>query len=240
MKKVILFSVVVLLAFTGRSQVSFGVHAGGHLASLTSKYDGKEQGGKKSVFGFKIGGIASIPVSDNISFMPELNFTTKGGQFKVEEKEILPGGLGSITTVADEENNFSFIEVPLNIAFIASSEDGSGFFGGAGPVISFGMGGKSEGTATVTTMITGLPTQTSSSVYKADVKFDGKKDATDENAHLKGFEFGGNIFAGYRLSNGLFAKAYYHMGFSNLSPEDKTTVKTSYFGIGVGFLFGSK
>ena len=133
MKKAILLFSAFVTSLAVWSQTSFGVHAGGNLSSLTSKFDGTKQEGQKSVFGFKIGGIASIGISDNIAFMPELNFVRKGGQFKIKETETIPGGLGTITTVADEEDNFGFIEIPLNIAFTAASEDGSGFFGGIGP-----------------------------------------------------------------------------------------------------------
>lgn len=223
--------------FSANSQVRVGLHAGGGLGSLKSEVDGKKEDGSKSAFSFKAGGVASIGISDNIAFMPELNFVRKGGKFKTTDKQTIPG-VGSTTIVTDGEINLGFIEVPLNIAYTSSSEDGSGFFGGIGPVISLGVGGKATGSATTTIEITGFPTQTTTSSSSSTVKFDGKKDATDNDTHLKGLEFGGNIFAGYRLSSGLFLKASYNMGFSNLSPEDKTSIKTSYFGIGVGFLFG--
>lgn len=241
MKKIsIALLFVSFFVFNANSQTSFGFHAGGGLASLNSKFDGKKQDGGKHTFSFKVGGVASVGISDNISFMPELNFVRKGGKTELNETETIPGNLGTITTVVNGETNLGFIEVPLNIAYNASSEDGSGFFGGIGPVVSFGIGGKSKGSSTITTAITGFPSQTASTSFNSDVKFDGKKDATDNNDHLKAFEFGGNVFAGYKMSNGVYAKAYYNIGFSNLSPEDKTSVKTSYFGIGVGFLFGGK
>lgn len=239
MKKTILALVISTAAFTSNAQVSFGVQGGAGLSSVTSKFDGKEQEGKKSVFGFKIGAIASIPVSDQVSFMPELNFVRKGGQFKLNETENIGGG-ATITTVGNSETNLSFVELPLNIAYNSASEEGSGFFGGLGPVLSFGIGGQTESALTIKTTFPGIPDQTISNTSKADIKFDGEKNATDGKDHFKGFEFGGNVFAGYKLSSGVFVKGYYNMGFSNLSPKDKTSFKTSYFGISVGYLFGSK
>lgn len=233
---VILF--VSVIAFNADSQISFGFQAGGHLSSVAAKEDGTTYPGKKSSFGFKFGGVGSIPISGPVAFMPELNFVRKGGKFSNTETIDL-GVLGKVTTEITEEYSPSFIELPLNIAYNAASESGSGFFGGLGPVLSFGIGGNAKGSSVVTTTISGSTT-TSSDKFSADVKFDGKKDATDNNLHLKGFEFGGNVFAGYKMSNGFFAKASYNMGFSNLSPEDNSSFKNSYFGISVGYFFGSK
>jgi hypothetical protein len=77
------------------------------------------------------------------------------------------------------------------------------------------------------------------------VKFDGEKNDGDlqnpddipEEVHLKAFEFGGNVLAGYRFSNGLFIQANYNHGFSNISPDDNSKVKNKYFGLGIGYFF---
>jgi Outer membrane protein beta-barrel domain len=238
MKKLFVTSVALFSLFTAMAQVSVGLQAGGHLASMKSESDGTEQPGKKSLLGFKFGAVASIPVSDQVSFMPALNFVTKGGKFS--ENSVENVGLGTVTTTADQTVSMSFIEIPLNIAYTSPSEDGSGFFGGLGPVLSLGVGGKSEGSATIKTVIPGFVDNTTTTDFSGKIKFDGKKnDGTDGNFHLKGFEFGGNVFAGYRLSNGVFAKASYNIGFSNLSPDDKSVVKNSYFGITIGYFFGA-
>ncbi len=237
MKKISIFlAAATLITVTGYSQVRVGLQAGGHLASAKSEVDGVEQDGSKSLFGYKIGGIVQVGISDQISFMPELNFIAKGGKF--ESSTVTDFGFGKTTIAINGDVKPYFVEVPLNIAYTASSEDGSGFFAGLGPVISLGLGGKTNSTITTTIEATGFPTQTTTATDNADIKFDGKKDATDDKAHLKGLEFGGNVFAGYRLSNGVFVKASYNMGFSNLSPEDKTSFKTSYFGLSVGYFFG--
>jgi hypothetical protein len=238
MKKInVCIILAILISLTGFSQARFGLLAGGHLGTVSIEDDGKEEPGKKSNFGFRFGAIAQIPISDQFSFMPGLNYVSKGGKYELNEVENLGGGI-TMTTTGEQKITTSFIEVPLNFAYTGSSDQG-GFFAGLGPVISLGISGKFKGNQTITTVIPGFPTQTSSADFDADIKFDGKKDATDDKIHLKGLEFGGNIFAGYMMSNGLFVKALYNTGFANLSPEDKTSFKTSYFGISIGFLFGS-
>lgn len=234
MKKILLlFGAMILVSIVAISQVRVGVNAGGLLTGVKSKFDGQSAEGEKSIFGFKIGGIAKVSISDQFSFMPEINFVSKGGKSSSTETITVPG-VGTTTTKTEEKATLSFVEIPLNLAFTSGAE--GGFFGGLGPVISLGISGKDKFSESITSTIPGFPGSSTNGETK--IKFDGKKDATDDNFHLKGFEFGGNIFAGYQLSNGFFIKAMYHTGFSNLSPEDKTSFKTNYFGIGIGFLFG--
>ncbi|HEU0111954.1 MAG TPA: porin family protein [Flavisolibacter sp.] len=155
--------------------------------------------------------VANIPATEQISFMPQLNLLSKGGKFDIEDVKT--------------EFKLTYLELPLNFVY-----NSSGFFAGLGPVLSYGMGGK-------VTATDGTDTE------EIDVKFDGKKEAdvTDEKLHLKGFEFSGNVLAGYKLPSGLFFKATYNFGLSNISPEDEEegTMKNSYYGFGIGYFFGS-
>ena len=49
---------------------------------------------------------------------------------------------------------------------------------------------------------------------------------------------GANVFVGYAMVNGFFVKAMYNLAFSNINPQTNFSYKSSYLGIGVGFLFG--
>lgn len=229
---ILFVSVAVLQA---KSQASFGIQGGGLAGSVRAEDNGKNFPGKKSVFGFKIGAVASVPISGGVSFMPELNYVSKGGKFSSSTTVDL-GILGKVTTDSKQEYTPSFVEVPLNIAY---STGANGFFGGLGPVVSLGIGGKATSDNTVTTVVNGT-SNTSTSKTSSTIKFDGKDNAQDERVHLKSVELGGNVFAGYRMSNGFFAKASYNMGFSNLSPVANSSFKTSYFGLSLGYFFSSK
>ena len=79
---------------------------------------------------------------------------------------------------------------------------------------------------------------TQSATESSNVKFDGKKNAQDEDAHYKGIEFGAGVIAGYRLASGLFINAQYNLGLSNVSPEDNSKMKNKYVGFGIGYFFG--
>lgn len=236
MKRIIIAIVFVsVAAFHANSQVKFGVQAGGQIASINSKEDGKDVPGKKSIVGFKLGGIASVPITSKISFMPELNFVKKGGKFS-NTTTIDLGATDKIISIAEQEIKPSFIEVPLNIAYTASGKNGTGFFGGLGPVVSLGLGGSASADVTVSTTIDGNTT-TKNSSQSGTIKFDGENNTTDGRTHMKSFELGGDVFAGYKMANGLFAKVTYNIGFSDLSTDAHITNKNSYYGISIGYFF---
>lgn len=115
------------------------------------------------------------------------------------------------------------IEVPMNFLYNTAGNSGN-FFIGAGPSLAFGLSGKikfDDGTTS----------------ESEDIKFG----SGDEDL-MKGFDLGANFLAGYAFSNGLFVSANYNMGLSNLNPSgsDDGTLKSSYFGIKLGFLLNGK
>lgn len=235
MRKVFLaLSLVTISAIGAQAQTSIGIHANGILASF--KAEGQDENGQtqkiegKNRFSWKAGLFASVPLGETFSFMPQLNVVSKGG--KIEETETTEVFGNTITTKLDGEIKHTYLELPLYLVYNSFSETG-GFFGGVGPVVSYGIGGKEKYTVTSTF---GGSTQTATESSK--VKFDGKENAQDEDAHYKGIEFGAGVIAGYRLSNGLFINAHYNLGFSNVSPEDNTKIKNKYVGFGIGYFFG--
>lgn len=115
------------------------------------------------------------------------------------------------------------IEVPMNFLYNTAGNTGN-FFIGAGPSFAFAVSGKmkfDDGTNSVT----------------EDIKFG----SGDEDL-MKGFDLGANFLAGYAFSNGFFLSANYNMGLSNLNPSgsDDGTLKSSYFGIKLGYLLNGK
>ncbi len=242
MKKVFLSAAIVAVAISANAQVSFGGQAGANFAS--AKYTDESSNPSttekyKTKVGFIVGAVAEIEVGNGLSFRPELNFIQKGGKAKFAETE--SGGGFTSTTTGDAELTFSYLQLAPN--FIYNFEAGTGkVFIGAGPDISYGIGGKAKSNFTNTTTINipGFPatTNTTSDSDNTTVKFDGKKDATDDKYHLKGLDFGVNALVGYKLSNGAFISAGYTIGLSNIEPNDKQTLKNSGFNVKIGFMFG--
>ncbi len=242
MKKVFLFVSIAALSTSAIAQVNFGAQVGGNMANVTSE---STEGGTtvkdktKSKFGFLLGVVAQVPLSSSLSFRPELNFIQKGSKQNESSTETFGGS--TITSVGKAEITLNFIELPLNIVYSVPAGTGTAFFG-AGPSIGYGLSGKSKSDFTVTTTQTGQPTETITESDKSDVKFDGKKDedvaANDNNAHFKALDFGGNIMAGYKLTNGMYINVGYTMGFSNLNSNANESFKTKGFQVKLGYMFG--
>ncbi len=239
MKKIILSLSVIAFAIGANAQISFGGQAGANFASAKSTYTGTPASSQtlKTKVGFTIGGLAEIGLGSGLTFRPELNFIQKGGKFS-DTKTTNVGG-GTVTTASTEDLSFGYIDLAPN--FVYNFDAGTGkVFVGAGPDLAFGIGGKDKYTSNTTSTITGFPS--SSTSVDSKVKFDGKKaadlSATDNDLHLKGLDFGVNLLAGYKLSNGAFISAGYTIGLSNIDPNDKQTFKNSGFNIKLGYMFG--
>ena len=170
-----------------------------------------EEGGEEQELDSKIGitaGIrADVALSENFRFRPGLNFVQKGGK---EEFDFLGTEIKSSITL-------NYLELPLNFVYNAPAGNGK-FFIGAGPVFGFGLSGKNK-------VESGGEEQTE------DVNFG---DAEDE---VKSFEFAGNVLAGYECASGLYFQANYNPGFSNLSNAPDSELKTTYFGLRIGYFF---
>lgn len=224
MKKIIFLAFPALMSAPVFAQnITFGIQGGVNLGNVTWKQD-TETANTKSKIGLIIGAVAEIPMSDNIDFRPELNFIQKG--YKQDESQTFFGQ--TVAYKADATANF--IELPLNFVYKVPAGSGSVFFG-LGPSFAFGLSGKGEQTAT---------TSGQSTTEKFNIKFDGKNDATDNNFHLKAFDFSGNVLAGYKMPMGLSISAGYSLGFFNLSVDPANeSFKTKGFTVKLGYFFGN-
>ena len=110
--------------------------------------------------------------------------------------------------------NLNYLELPLD--FVYKLEAGSGkLFLGVGPSFALGLSGKAK-----------------SGGDSEDINFGSGED------EIKPLDIGGNILAGYELSNGLFLSLNYNLGLSNISNESEVKTRNNYFGIRLGYLFG--
>lgn len=126
MKKLLLFSIITIISCAAKAQI--GIQAGATFYSLKAsvdnisiKYDTK--------VGFTAGILYSIPIANNFSFTPALNFTQKGGKYNSQ-------GISDNITI-------NYLEMPLNVLY-HFSKDGNGFFIGAGPDFGWGISGKEK------------------------------------------------------------------------------------------------
>ncbi len=229
MKKLILLAAFAVTTSIASAQVSFGVQLGANIAF--GKRTTVDNSGLPTAFSNDpkvgvIGGfLAEIPLGSTLAFRPELNFIQKGSKtnstFSIYE--------------SNSKITLNYIEMPLNVVYKLNVGSGNFFFG-LGPTLAFGISGK------IKTTDPNDPTNNENTT----VKFDGKKDAdlsaTDDKAHLKAFDFGANIIAGYKLGMGVFFKLGYTYNFVELDPNHSDTDKPSYknrgFNVCVGYMIG--
>ena len=221
MKKIFLIAVISLLFYSGYSQTSFGVQVGGNFASATLKYpfltSTLDQDNKGKI-GIVAGVLAEIPFGNSINFRPEINFVQRG--FKFDET------FGSIKET--QEWTLNYVEISPNFVYTLPAGPGNVYFG-LGPNFGLGISGEEK------------TTETNQPDEKTKFKFDGENNlaSTDNKYHLKAFDFGGNVLAGYKLNNGLFFTLGYNMNFFNLIEDEGYTYKNkSAISFKVGYLFG--
>ncbi len=213
MKKIILNVAASAISAMSFAQ-SFGIQAGGNLASVSSKSSGITIS-TSSKFGFLIGALGEIPVSKSVNFRPELNYIQKGGKITIPQ-------------IIESSTTLNYLELPLNFVYNLPAGDGNVFLGG-GPSFGLGLSGKDKSKD--------LESGGSGAETTTDVKFDGKKDATDDFDHLKAVDFGINLIGGYKLANGLFFNVGYAFGLSNISVDANATTKNNGLSFKVGYLF---
>ena len=200
----------ILTASLQAQQPRFGFNAG--ILSSKAKITADNQSTtSKSRIGFNAGVMVDVPLGSNFSFQPGLSFLQKGG--KEDENDG--------TDVIKSSISINYLELPLNLIYKAKGKSGS-FNLGAGPCLSYGLSGKAKAT------FNGI---------SASQKLNFGSSANDD---LKRFEFGGNILAGYELTNGLSFTLNYNIGFSNVAADPQSKWKNYYGGLRIGFLLPHK
>ena len=233
MKKLLLLAVFAATTSIASAQVSFGVQLGANIGMGKLKsYDTDpllSAISNKPKVGIIGGVVAEIPIGTSLAFRPELNFIQKGGKSVITS---------SSNFGADFNRTLNYVQLPLNVVYKLPLGGGSMFFG-LGPELSFGISGKDK--------VSGLSNPADNKTYT--VKFDGKKSdgVTDpayyDKDHLKSFDVGANIIAGYKLGMGVFFKLGYTYNFLELDPNHsdpnfKTSYKNRGFSVCVGYMFG--
>ena len=202
---------------TADAKTSFGILGGVNFQNLTGTDAGGDKLTNDMVLGYHAGVNIQIPIVPQFYFQPGLLFSTKGAK----------NTYSSVTSTT----KLSYIEMPLNLVYKGLL--GNGFFMlGFGPYVGYGAGGK-------------VTTEGGDVALKTDVEFKNVVEVGDPLlvTYYKAFDIGGNIFAGYELSNGIFAQFNTQLGMVKINPEDKritndgSSVKNTGFGLSLGYRF---
>lgn len=126
MKKIVLFSCLVVFAMGVNAQVKFGLKAGLNLANQKYTSSGITISGDSKV-GFQAGVILEAGSQDFV-FQPGLLFSQKG--MKMTQNS------------STAELTLNYLDVPLNLVYKVNVGEDTKVLLQAGPVISFGLSGK--------------------------------------------------------------------------------------------------
>ncbi len=109
-----------------------------------------------------------------------------------------------------DQTKINYIEMPLNLVYKGAL--GNGFVMiGFGPYVAYGISGKQILEGNSLTFERG----------------------TDYNA----FDAGGNIFAGFEMTSGIFLQLDTQFGMMNINSDDNPTTKNTGFGLSLGYRF---
>jgi hypothetical protein len=210
--KVLLIALATtVFAFGAKAQhTSFGVRAGINFQNLTGDDGNGHKLDNKLKTGINLGLNAEIPIAEDFYIQPGLLFTTKGAKDKTYRKV---------------NYRLSYLEIPINLLFKPELGEGKLLLG-FGPYIGIAVGGS----------------YTDPNGNKSDYKFAGKVTQA-ENAsapYARRMDFGGNLLAGYELSNKVSFQLNAQLGMTNIAPKiegvsTKYKVKNTGFGISVGY-----
>lgn len=221
MKKIMILTASALIfgAATSQAQITIAPEAGINLANwherdkdpITGKTD-KEDGDLK--IGVKVGANVNIPIGDHFAIQPGLFYSIRGS--KLETESVL-GTVKSNSTV-------HYADIPVNFQYMFNDPDEGRFFIGVGPYLGIAFSGKAKQTGG------GLPEST------YDYKFGNDAKSND----LERFEFGAQGNAGYLLKSGIFFRAMYQLGITNLIPqaESGNSLKSTNITVSVGYNIG--
>ncbi len=170
--------------------------------------------GVLSYFG---GFAASVPLSKNIIFRPQIQYILKGWRNHFD-----------YTSAADYDSRIKAqcIDLPLNFVYNIPTKNGR-FFIGAGPYLSYVLSGNIH------------------DERKGDSPLTfNSSDTTGNGKPTNRFDIGGNVIAGYEFRNGFFCTINYSHGFRNfriLDTEQQIVVnpsnKNTAVGLGIGYMF---
>jgi len=225
-----IFALLLILTLAGtvtfaqssdKSKMSFGILGGVNFQNLNGKDASGDKLTNEMILGYHAGLNVQIPIAPQFYFQPGLMFSTKGAK----------NTYTILGTEITRTTKLSYIELPLNLVYKGAL--GNGFVMlGFGPYVGYAIGGN-------------YLTEGGSVTYDNKIVFKGTITENDDENHatFKTLDVGGNIFAGYEMSSGIFLQFDTQLGMVKINPEntgntnDKTAVKNTGFGLSVGFRF---
>jgi hypothetical protein len=213
MKKIIVLAALFSLSLVqaNAQKASTSLVAGFNMQNL----NGKELDGTKLnnqlAPKYFLGALVAIPLAEDFYIQPGITYITKGAK----------------NENGTEKTNLGYIEIPINFLFTPEFGEGHLIFG-FGPYIGRGINGKVK-----------------SDLYERKVNFTNSVVSQDllskTTSYYKPFDFGGNVFVGFEMAQGLSVKLNTQLGMAAINPEvtdwpdDQAVLKNTGFGLSLGY-----
>lgn len=214
MRKMSITVLLITIVLTASAQKNrFGISAGINSANMVAHYGGLSEHTDGRI-GIVFGVNCNMPIAEQFSIQPALNFVQKGYKYKETD----------VNYIYSEEVRINYMELPVNVLFRPKMK-GPQFFIGAGPSLAFALSGKEK-------------ENDNGVIDEYDLSFGSNENDDD----LKAVDFGFNFLTGIELVNGLNFSVNYNLGLTNLIPGSGTdgSVKNNYAGFKIGYTFSGK
>jgi hypothetical protein len=205
MKTRLFYVIAFILCVQIANAQTFGIKGGVNFANMTISGGGMSLS-PKSITGFHIGPVADFQLKDQFHFNTGLLYSTKGFKMDVSgEGESFSG-----------TETFSYLEIPLNLAYLFPINDKSDFFIQAGPYLGYALSGKDK-----------FGSETHDIDFAEDM--------------IKRFDYGVGFGGGVQFGS-IVASVNYQLGLANLNddPDVDATFKNKVFQISLAYMFGKK
>lgn len=137
MKKAVLFIALLAFSFLLKAQVSAGPKLG--LVYSSSKGDPKDVNNKFKI-GFQAGAYLRFAVNDQVSFQPEMLYSTRGYKLKAS----------TMTPVSSKDTNLTYTFYYLDFPFMINVHIADNIFLNIGPQVGYLIDVRSKGNVTTT------------------------------------------------------------------------------------------
>lgn len=217
MKKTVLNTLAIILAVSNAiaQKTAYGIQGGAVLADISCKTEtGRSTTNPHT--GFSAGVLTDFPLIKHLSFQPGINYTTKGGDEKIDV----------VNTVTRVSTRMNYIEFPFNLVY-HSGKNQSGIFAGAGISMAFALTGKIK-----------YDYSGSDSIYRDETEM--VKYGLSDTDHFKSLDLGINLTAGYRFGIGVTMSVTCYRGLADLSTVEGIRKTNNYFALKAGFLLRPK
>jgi hypothetical protein len=170
------------------------------------------------IFSGKVGGLIDLPLQTHIYFQAGLSLSRRGAvrsfSYYIDS---------SYNESVHQTLHINYLDLPVNVLYKSGMQGKWRFIAGLGATASYIIGGRNILLDSL--MNSGVPTNTN----------DNLKISLGNT--IKGFDIGVNISAGCELPTGLFFRAYYTAGVSDIGVGTEVD-KTRIWGIAAGYFFG--